>query len=109
MTETDYIEVTTKEQSVRLYIVPGVGEDTSFECQTRKEISKIDWHILLDLPGYKPGSANALASTSRNKYYMIIPFMKYVGSETHLCCFRQKRNRYDRHYFLNINDDPLPV
>lgn len=80
MTETDYIEVTTKEQSVRLYIVPGVGEDTNFECQTRKEISKIDWHILLDLPGYKAGSANALAGTTRNKYYMIIPFMHKLRS-----------------------------
>lgn len=34
-----YIEITMREQSIRLYIIVGVPEDTQFKPQTRKEIS----------------------------------------------------------------------
>ena len=37
--EEDYIELTIREQRVRLYIVVGVPEDASFAPITRKEIS----------------------------------------------------------------------
>ena len=35
----DVIELSIKEQSISLYIVPGVPEDYPFETKTRKEIS----------------------------------------------------------------------
>lgn len=35
----DYMELTMREQKIRLYIVPGVHPDTHFETLTRKEIS----------------------------------------------------------------------
>lgn len=35
----DYLELTMREQKVRLYIVPGLSEDTPMETQTRREIS----------------------------------------------------------------------
>ena len=34
-----YLQCTIREQSIRLYIVCGVPEDTKFMPQTRKEIS----------------------------------------------------------------------
>lgn len=37
--EDDYLECVMKEQRIRLYLVPGVSEDTLFETKTRKEIS----------------------------------------------------------------------
>ena len=37
--EEDYIELTIREQRMRLYIVVGVPEDASFAPITRKEIS----------------------------------------------------------------------
>lgn len=37
--EDDWLEVMMREQRIRLYIVPGVPEDTLFETKTRKEIS----------------------------------------------------------------------
>lgn len=37
--EEDYVEIVMRDQNLRLYIIPGVSEDTVFECQTRKEIS----------------------------------------------------------------------
>lgn len=35
----DYMDLTMKDQKIRLYIVKGVDEDTVFETRTRKEIS----------------------------------------------------------------------
>lgn len=35
----DYIELTMREQRIRLYIIQGVSEDTEFVPRTRKEIS----------------------------------------------------------------------
>lgn len=36
---SDFMELTMREQKIRLYIVPGVDEGTHFETLTRKEIS----------------------------------------------------------------------
>ncbi|CEM08653.1 unnamed protein product [Vitrella brassicaformis CCMP3155] len=47
-----YIERLIDGQSVRLYIIPGVAEDTKFEPKCRKEIGKIRWIQLKDLPNW---------------------------------------------------------
>lgn len=39
--KSDYIEITIREQRIRLYIIQGVSEDTQFMPRTRKEISVI--------------------------------------------------------------------
>ncbi|UYV71803.1 DCP2 [Cordylochernes scorpioides] len=36
--QEEYIEHTLNEQTIRLYIIPGVSEETKFQPQTRKEI-----------------------------------------------------------------------
>ncbi|KZV71340.1 DCP2-domain-containing protein [Peniophora sp. CONT] len=68
----DVIEVSIREQQVTLFVVPNVPEDYAFETKTRKEISKIDWFKLSDLPTWKrnkvPGS----------KFYLITPFVSCV-------------------------------
>ncbi|KWU42467.1 DCP2-domain-containing protein, partial [Rhodotorula sp. JG-1b] len=45
-----YVELVIREQKIRLYFIPGIKESTRFETRTRKEISKIDWFRLSDLP-----------------------------------------------------------
>lgn len=35
----DFVDMTMRDQNLKLFIVPGIPEDTVFECQTRKEIS----------------------------------------------------------------------
>ncbi|KAI7882572.1 DCP2-domain-containing protein [Lichtheimia hyalospora FSU 10163] len=62
-----YLQCTIREQSIRLYVVCGVPEDTKFMPQTRKEISQVEWFKLDDLPGLKPGS--------RGRFYMVVPFV----------------------------------
>ncbi|KAI9718371.1 MAG: hypothetical protein M1812_004092 [Candelaria pacifica] len=75
-----YIEVTMREQHMRLYVFRGVPTDTHFEPRTRKEISKIQWYKLSDLPTLKKtrqqqqGRGEDLAINA-NKFYMVAPFL----------------------------------
>ncbi|KAI3622414.1 mrna-decapping enzyme subunit 2 [Moniliophthora roreri] len=65
----DVIEMSIREQKIALYIVPGVPEDYPFKTKTRKEISKIEWFRLADLPTWKRNKAAA------GKFYLITPFI----------------------------------
>ncbi|RHZ47641.1 hypothetical protein Glove_575g20 [Diversispora epigaea] len=81
--EQDYVELTIREQRIRLYIVVGVFEDTKFCPKTRKEISKVEWHKVADLPTwvrsrdkdtpYHCGGGCVKYGSSR--FYMVVPFV----------------------------------
>lgn len=72
-----YIEITMREQHMRLYVFPGVPRDTYFEPRTRKEISKIEWYKLTELPTLKKNKQHdeGLAVANANKFYMVAPFL----------------------------------
>ncbi|KAF4441517.1 hypothetical protein F53441_12030 [Fusarium austroafricanum] len=73
-----YIEISMREQHMRLYVFRDVPMDTVFEPKTRKEISKIQWYKLSELPAFrrKNGQANdANAAPNANKFYMVAPFL----------------------------------
>ncbi|KAF8622482.1 hypothetical protein AX15_006998 [Amanita polypyramis BW_CC] len=65
----DVIQMSIREQKISLFIVPGVPEDFPFKTKTRKEISKIEWFKLCDLPTWKRSKA------SPGKFYLISPFI----------------------------------
>ncbi|KAL8717864.1 MAG: hypothetical protein Q9225_004933 [Loekoesia sp. 1 TL-2023] len=75
-----YIDVAIQHQHIRLYVFRGVPMDTPFEARTRKEISKIEWWKLSDLPTLKKkkqqqeGRGEDLA-VNANKFYMVAPFL----------------------------------
>ncbi len=48
--ENDFIISFQDQKKVQLFIASNVSEDTVFECQTRKEISKIEFHSVDNLP-----------------------------------------------------------
>ncbi|KYQ93263.1 hypothetical protein DLAC_05919 [Tieghemostelium lacteum] len=50
LNQKHFLEILIKEQKTKLYIVAGVPEETVFKTRTRKEISKIEWIPLDDLP-----------------------------------------------------------
>ncbi|KAF9437096.1 mRNA-decapping enzyme subunit 2 [Entomortierella beljakovae] len=92
--DEDYVEQTIKDQRIRLYIIKGVPEDTVFEPQTRKEISKIEWHYIAELPTSRPKvtekgtqsgkesgteRANGLKGGS-SRFYMVTPFVYKLKS-----------------------------
>lgn len=71
------IEVTMREQHMRLFVFPGVPLDTHFEPRTRKEISKIEWYKLSELPTLKKNKQHdeGMAVANANKFYMVAPFL----------------------------------
>ena len=77
--EMKYIEVTMREQHMRLYVFRGVPMDTHFEPRTRKEISKIEWYKLTELPTLKKhkhqDSNGQPQVVNANKFYMVAPFL----------------------------------
>lgn len=76
-----FIEVTMRDQQIRLYVFRNVPMDTHFQPRTRKEISKIQWYKLSDLPAFrKKGNHNhhsnqANNANNANKFYMVAPFL----------------------------------
>ncbi|KAL2221764.1 hypothetical protein M432DRAFT_666309 [Thermoascus aurantiacus ATCC 26904] len=71
--DVKYIEITMREQHMRLYVFRGVPMDTHFEPRTRKEISKIEWYKLSELPTLKKNKHHDTANA--NKFYMVAPFL----------------------------------
>lgn len=76
-----YIDVTMREQHLRMFVFRNVPLDTPFEPQTRKEISKIQWYKLASLPTYHNKRRSHYATDaeadaiSSNKLYMVAPFL----------------------------------
>ena len=52
-------------QRSRLFIVPGISEQTHFATQTRKEITKIAWHPI-----------GGLVKEEGKKYFFVKPFVQ---------------------------------
>ncbi|KAF2762554.1 hypothetical protein EJ05DRAFT_471551 [Pseudovirgaria hyperparasitica] len=76
--EMKYIEVSMREQHMRLYVFRNVPMDTHFEPRTRKEISAIDWYKLWDLPTLKRQKqvqAMAEPALKDSMFYMVAPFL----------------------------------
>ncbi|KAM0722418.1 hypothetical protein Q7P37_001859 [Cladosporium fusiforme] len=76
--DVKYIDITMREQHMRMFVFRDVPLDTFFEPKTRKEISKIQWYNLRDLPGFAKRSKNDGESGNTNKFYMVAPFMSHV-------------------------------
>ncbi|KAL8786013.1 MAG: hypothetical protein Q9195_008395 [Heterodermia aff. obscurata] len=79
--DVKYIEMTMRDQHVRLYIFRDVPMDTRFEPRTRKEIGKIQWYKISELPTQKKGKnsqADGIAkdlANHANRFYMVAPFI----------------------------------
>ncbi|KAG7128230.1 mRNA decapping complex subunit 2 like protein [Verticillium longisporum] len=66
---------------MRLYVFRDVPMDTHFAPRTRKEISKISWYNLSELPAFRKKGNNqndaaaSAAAANANKFYMVAPFL----------------------------------
>ncbi len=74
-----YIDIPMKEQHLRLYVFRDVPMDTHFEPRTRKEISRIEWYKLSDLPAFRKknvaNSDQVEVAKNANKFFMVAPFL----------------------------------
>ncbi|KAK3380370.1 hypothetical protein B0T24DRAFT_191939 [Lasiosphaeria ovina] len=77
--EVKYIQISMREQQIRLYVFRDIPMDTPFHPRTRKEISKIQWYKLSELPAFRKKGSNhpddLAAVTNANKFYMVAPFL----------------------------------
>lgn len=96
-----HIEVNMQQQQMRLYVFKNVPMDTYFEPRTRKEISKIQWWRLSELPAFKKknqNNNNPEATTNANKFYMVAPFLvplrKWVIEQKKINPARTASNQY---------------
>ena len=67
-----FIEMQWKDQTIRLYLVAGVPEDTVFITRTKKEIGEIAWHKIKELPASK---ADTEKSDDKKKFWMVAPLV----------------------------------
>ncbi|WVZ13522.1 hypothetical protein V8G54_011088 [Vigna mungo] len=78
LNKDEYLEVIFGQQRVRLYIIAGVKDDTSFAPLTKKEISEIAWHRLDDL---QPATDEVISrGITGLKLYMVAPFLASLKS-----------------------------
>ncbi|KAG8631765.1 hypothetical protein KVT40_000905 [Elsinoe batatas] len=74
------IDITMRDQNMRLFVFRNVPMDTHFEPKTRKEISKIQWYRLNDLPTLKKNrqghQSDGGEAYNPNKFYMVAPFLQ---------------------------------
>lgn len=83
-----YIEISMREQQLRLYVFRDVPMETDFQPRTRKEISKIQWWKLSELPTFRkkgiPGHDDVMTGPN-TKFYMVAPFLvplkKWIASQ----------------------------
>lgn len=88
--DVKFIEITMREQHMRLYVFRGVPRESHFEPRTRKEISRIEWYKLSDLPTLKKSKQidQGFAVANANKFYMVAPFLhplkKWIAQQKRL-------------------------
>lgn len=97
------IDQTIRSQSIRLFIFRGVPRDAHFVPQTRKEISKIEWYKLSDLPTLKKKQSHQEGTISANKFYMVAPFMQ------HLKKYIAMERKRDKRHSSNLAVPPTAV
>lgn len=99
-----HIEITMREQHMRLYVFRGVSRETHFEPRTRKEISRIEWYKLSELPtlNKKKQLDEGLAVANANKFYMVAPFLhplkKWIAQQKRLIARSQKSQAHAEGY-----------
>jgi mRNA-decapping enzyme subunit 2 len=94
------IQVNMREQQMRLFVFRNISMDTHFEPRTRKEISKIEWWQLSELPAFrkKGQQQQQEAVPNSNKFYMVAPFLvplrKWVIEQKKKDAQRTTSNQY---------------
>ena len=108
--QVKHIEVNMHEQQMRLYVFRNVPMDTYFEPRTRKEISKIQWWKLSELPAFKRKNQQDQpdASSNVNKFYMVAPFLvplrKWVADQKKRDSRKTHSNQYPSTAIMSHDD-----
>ena len=75
--EEEWLEQNINEHTVRLYLIPGVPENTKFQTITRCEIKDIRWFDINSLPTSKTDqSCKTKLGLAPNSFFMVVPFLR---------------------------------
>uniref|UniRef100_T1IYD2 m7GpppN-mRNA hydrolase n=1 Tax=Strigamia maritima TaxID=126957 RepID=T1IYD2_STRMM len=75
--ENEFFENCINNQVIRLYIITRVPSDTQFQTTTRKEIKKIDWFSISDLPQHKnDATPKTYLGMTPNKFFSVMAFVR---------------------------------
>lgn len=104
-----YIEIAMREQHMRLYVFRGIPMDTRFEPRTRKEISKIEWYKLSDLPTLRKNKQHEEHLVANaNKFYMVAPFLnplkKWIAQQRKLEANKTSNTTKPTHLITRAGD-----
>ncbi len=74
-----YLEAVINDQTVWLFLIPGVPSSTHFQPRTKYEIRDVRWFTIADLPESKSAAVAVTPgkpTTGRNNFFMVIPFVR---------------------------------
>jgi len=75
--EDEWLEQNINDHTVRLYLIPGVPENTQFQTITRCEIKDIRWFDINSLPTNKTDlTCKAKLGLAPNSFFMVVPFLR---------------------------------
>ena len=77
--QDEWIEQVINDQTVRLYLIPFVPENTQFKTNTRCEIKDIRWFDVNSLPSHRTDlTCKAKLGLAPNSFFMVIPFLRDI-------------------------------
>ncbi|KAF7459091.1 putative mRNA-decapping enzyme 2 [Cryptosporidium felis] len=97
LNDSIYIEKQVEEQTIKLFIIPGIDENTPLEPKKRKEISEIRWFNFTSLPNWQSFGNSVKQRKSRQSENM-------QHSES-LFCNSSDYTSGDRILFRNSDDE----
>ncbi|GMK58933.1 hypothetical protein CspeluHIS016_0603750 [Cutaneotrichosporon spelunceum] len=75
----EYLKTFINAQDVTMYLVLGVDENTVFKTKTKKEIGKIEWVPVLDLPTWtKQRNQKPVAGGKPKRFFNVTPFVSGI-------------------------------
>lgn len=77
LVDSEYLQISINDQTIRLYIITDVSKSIKFEPKTRREIKEVRWFPIDELPVHrKDNRSKHKLGYSPNAFFMVIPFVK---------------------------------
>jgi len=75
----EFLETTVNDQLTRLYIIPGVPNNSQFIPRTRNEIRAVKWFPIADLPTNKKDALTKIKlGFGSASFFMVFPFVRLI-------------------------------
>ncbi|KAJ1607495.1 ataxin2 related nudix domain-containing protein (RNA processing phosphatase/ATPase domain) [Cryptosporidium canis] len=105
LNDSIYIEKQVDEQTIKLFLIPGIDENTPLEPKKRKEISEIRWFNLTSLPNWNiSNSTKQRKSKHSDSLILTNGNLSCISSEHTSVVDRQDANNSENDDFMGNNE-----